>query len=121
MEDVERLTRLAAELPEMEVTAHGRHTAFSVRGKKFAYHVVDEHGDGRVAFIGKAGPGENEAMVASDPARYFLPKYMAHHGWVGVHLDVAAVDWDEIGELLVEAYVLIAPKRLTATVRRPPG
>jgi len=111
-----RITAVCDGLPEAQPESRGTHTAFAVRGKKFAYHLVDHHGDGRIAFECKAAPGENAAMVASEPERYFLPKYMAHHGWVGVWLDAGPVDWDEVRELMTEAYCLMAPKRLAAEV-----
>ena len=37
-------------------------------------------------------------------------------GWVGVRLDVGDVDWDEIGELVEDAYRTIATKRLIAAL-----
>jgi len=110
--DLERLKGICAEFPEATATAHQSHTAFAVRGKNFAYHLIDHHGDGRVALECKAGPGENQALVASDPKRFFLPKYMAHHGWGGLYLDVGRIDWQEVRELVTDAYLLIAPKRL---------
>ena len=76
------------------------------------WHTVDEHGDGRIALIVKAERGENAALVSSDPARFFMPKYVAHQGYVGVYLDTGAVDWDEIRELVTDAYRLAAPKTL---------
>jgi len=121
LKDVERLGRICARLPEVVSTRHLQHTAFEVRKKKFAWHVVDEHGDGRVALICKAARGDNQAMVASDPTRLFLPKYMAHHGWVGLYLDLGAVDWTEVGELVTEAYLLTAPKSLARNVARSPS
>jgi hypothetical protein len=54
--------------------------------------------------------------VAADPARFFLPRYVAHHGYVGVHLDVGEVDWDEVRELVVDAYRLVAPRALARQV-----
>jgi hypothetical protein len=110
-EGLQRLVEICADLPEVEV-AGDQHHAFSVRKKKFAYHLVDHHGDGRVALECKAPPGENAALVASDPARFFMPKYMAHHGWVGLYLDLLEIDWGEVRELLTDAYLLTAPKRL---------
>jgi hypothetical protein len=56
--------------------------------------------------------GENEALVATDAEAYFLPPYVARHGYVGVYLDRPAVDWDEIDELLTDAYRLVAPASL---------
>jgi hypothetical protein len=49
-----------------------------------------------------------------DPVRFFRPPYMAHHGYIGVYLDVDDVDWDEVAEQLTEGYRLAAPKRLVA-------
>ena len=69
----------------------------------------------------KAGPGVQEALVASDPDRFFVPAYVGHKGWVGTWL-TADQDWDEIAELIEDSYRLIAPKRLAARIRRPgPG
>ena len=98
-----------------EVTARGgQHTAFTVRGRTFAYHLVDHHGDGRVALECKAAPGDNEALIASDPDRFFMPSYVGPKGWVGLWLDVGPVDWDEVTELVTDSYRLIAPKTLVA-------
>jgi hypothetical protein len=33
-----------------------------------------------------------------------------------LYLDVGRVDWDEVTELVVDSYLLIAPKRLAALV-----
>ena len=114
--DLERLKAICEEFPETRAMARQSHTAFVVRGKNFAYHLVDHHGDGRIALECKAAPGENQALVASDPKRFFLPKYMAHHGWVGLYFDVGRIDWQEVRELVTEAYVLIAPKRLARQI-----
>jgi hypothetical protein len=114
--DLERLQEICDELPEVTTTRHKSHTAFAVRGKKFAYHLVDHHGDGRIALECKAPPEENCALAESDPKRFFMPKYMAHHGWVGLYLDVGRIDWQEVRELVTDAYVLSAPKRLAAQV-----
>jgi phosphoribosylglycinamide formyltransferase-1 len=108
---------LCLALPEVCEAVAGQHSSFVVCGKKFAYFLVDHHGDGRVAMQCKAAPGENVALVESDPVRFHLPAYMARHGWVGLYLDVGAVDWREVEELLSDAYLLNAPKRLAAKLR----
>ena len=61
----------------------------------------------------KAAPGVQQALVASDPERFFVPPYSGPKGWVGVWLDVDQ-DWDEIAELIEESYRLIAPRKLVA-------
>jgi len=30
-------------------------------------------------------------LVAEDPSKFFLPPYMAHHGYVGIYLDTAGL------------------------------
>jgi hypothetical protein len=108
---IDRIRAICAELPECEVEGD-QHHKLSVRGKTLGWHTVDHHGDGRVALTVKAAKGDNEALVASDPARFFLPPYVARHGYVGLHLDTGAVDWDEVRELITDAYGLAAPKKL---------
>jgi hypothetical protein len=112
---IDRVREICADLPECEV-AGDQHHKLSVRGKTVGWHTVDHHGDGRVALTLKAAKGENAALVASDPDRFFMPPYVAHHGYVGIYLDTGAVDWDEVRELVVDAYRLAAPKRLAALI-----
>jgi predicted DNA-binding protein (MmcQ/YjbR family) len=58
--------------------------------------------------------------VAADPARYFVPPYVGGRGWLGVYLDVP-VNWDEVAEVITDAYRQVAPKRLLAQLEdRPP-
>jgi hypothetical protein len=85
-----------------------------VKAKTFAYFTEDHHGDGRLALICKAPPGEQEALVGSDPERFFIPPYLGHRGWIGFWLDRDGVDWNEAKELMTEAYRLTAPRRLVS-------
>jgi hypothetical protein len=110
-----RVRDICRELPECEITGQ-QHHKITVRRRTLGYHVVDHHGDGRVALEVKVAKGDNEALVASDPVKFFLPTYLAHHSYVGIYLDVGEVDWDEIRELVVDAYRIVAPKRLAALV-----
>jgi hypothetical protein len=116
-EQRERVSQICLALPEAAVGARtGQHLAFEVRGKKFAYFLVDHHGDGRVAVNCKAAPGVQEALVAADPQRYFVPAYLGARGWVGIDLDAPGTGWAEVAELLRESYRLVAPKRLASRV-----
>jgi phosphoribosylglycinamide formyltransferase-1 len=113
----ERTTRIALALPEAEASSRtGQHTAYTVRGKKFAYFLNDHHGDGRIAMQCKAPPGEQGRLIALAPDRYFIPPYMGQHGWVGLYLDRGRPDWAEVERLLVDAYLLLAPKKLAAAL-----
>ena len=104
-------------LPECVVEG-AQHHKLSVRGKTIGWHTVDHHGDGRISLTVRAAKNENATLVAADPERFFLPPYVARHGYVGIHLDLADVDWDEVRELVVDAYRLVAPKRLAAQLDR---
>jgi hypothetical protein len=110
-----RLRKLCLALPEAhEVEAWGEPT-FRVRNKLFAMYAAagNHHGDGRPAVWCKAGPGNQQLMVAAAPKRFFVPPYVGPSGWVGVFLD-GPVDWRELGDLLTDSYRLVAPKRLAA-------
>ena len=107
---VARLRALCLALPEAGEKETWGEPTFRVREKIFA---MPRSSDRRVALWCKAPPGEQAALVAEDPARYFVPPYVGHRGWVGVWLD-GAVDWREVAELVEESYRMTAPKRLVA-------
>jgi hypothetical protein len=109
-----RVTKICFAFPETVDRGPGQHTAFEVRGKKFAYFLDDHHGDGRLSVCMRAASGENDALVAADPRRYFIPAYIGPRGWVGYYLDVGGEDWGEVTDLLTESYRLAAPRRLAA-------
>jgi hypothetical protein len=110
-----RLIAICRAFPE--VTSDGdQHVNFRVRNRTFAWYLEDHHGDGRVALCCKAAPGEQEALIGSDPARFYRPAYLGARGWIAVRLDTGDVDWDEVAELALDAYRLTAPKRLRARV-----
>lgn len=112
-----RLETICLALPE--ATGRGdQQRTFQVRGRTFAYLLDDHHGDGRIAPCCKAPPGENAALVASDPGRFSLPSYVGPKGWVSLRLDLAEVDWDEVAELVLDSYLLVAPRQLAALADR---
>jgi phosphoribosylglycinamide formyltransferase-1 len=111
-----RLTKIASALPETTREYRGSHAQFLVRKKTFAYFLNDHHGDGIVAVTCKVLPGDNAALVAASPERFYLPSYIGSRGWVALRLDVRPVDWDEVKELLAGSYRQVAPKRLAALV-----
>jgi len=112
-----RLTKIALALPEATRQIYGSHAQFLVRKKTFAYFLNDHHGDGIVAVTGKVLPGDNKALAEAQPRRFYLPAYIASKGWVALRLDVGKIDWDEVRELLVGSYALIAPRRLAELVK----
>lgn len=107
-----RVTKLALALPETSRQLYGSHAQFLIRKKTFAYFLDNHHGDGIVAIAGKVLPGDNKALVEAQPRRFYLPAYIASRGWVALRLDIGKIDWNEVRELLLGSYTLIAPKRL---------
>jgi predicted DNA-binding protein (MmcQ/YjbR family) len=106
-----RVTKICLALPDTERQLRGDHAQFLFRKKTFAYFLNDHHGDGIVAITGKVLPGENQALAAAQPARFYLPAYIGPRGWVALRLDVGKVDWDEVSELVRCSFQLTAPKR----------
>jgi len=114
-----RLMKICLALPEAIQEPAGRHATFLVRKDVFAYYLNDHHGDGIVSVCCKALPGDNTALAAAQPARFYLPAYIGPRGWIALRLDRGKVDWDEVAELVVGSYRLIAPPRLGELVKRP--
>jgi hypothetical protein len=107
------LRQICLALPETsERLSHGEPTWF-VRGKKTFVMYSDHHHGGPLGFWCAAPAGVQGGLVASEPDRFFVPPYVGHRGWLGVRLD-APVDWDEIGEIVVDAYRMVAPRSLVA-------
>jgi hypothetical protein len=107
------LRKLCLALPETtERLSHGE-PAWFVRGKKtFVMYANHHHGD-RLSFWCAAPEGAQEILVGSHPDRFFVPPYVGHRGWLGVYLDVPS-DWNEIADLVADAYRVVAPRRLVA-------
>lgn len=109
-----RVRRICMELPEVEERSFGGHTApaFRVRDKLFV--MTSEDG---TSMTMKGDRGVQSALVGAHPDRYFVPKYVGPKGWVGVWLThPSGIDWDEVEELILESYCLIAPKKLADQV-----
>lgn len=109
-----RLSEICLALPEALRQDCGSHAAFTVRKRTFAYFLNDHHGDGIVAVTCKALPGDNASLAAAQPTRFYLPAYIGPKGWVALRLDIGEIDWDEVAELVLGSYCLVAPKRLAA-------
>ena len=115
---VQRVRELCLALPEVtERLSHGA-PAFFVRGKKtFATVWDNHHNDERLGLICAAPPGVQGQLVDEEPDRFYVPAYVGHRGWIGVRID-RLVDWNEIGEILVDAYTCVAPAKLVAQLEK---
>ena len=111
------LRRICLAYPEAEEAGGVGTPTFKVRGKIFCMrHSLHEVARWSVWF--KAPKGAQEVVVASDPARFFVPPFVGHNGWIGAYLDVPQ-DWDELADYIDESYRMTAPKTLVKQL--PPG
>ncbi len=115
-EALDRVRGICLALPEVtERLSHGA-PSFFIRGKHtFAMFVGYHHGDTRLGLWCAAPDGMQKGLVQATPDVYFVPPYVGHRGWIGVHLDRGA-PWDEIAGVLEEAWFERAPKTLRATL-----
>jgi hypothetical protein len=113
-----RFTKICLALPEATRCVYGQHAAFQVRKKTFAWFLNDHHGDGIVGVTCKVLPGDNTALAAAQPDRFYIPAYIGPKGWVALRLDVGEVDWEEVTELVSGSYRMVAPKGLVAQLTR---
>ena len=90
----------------------GVHSGFVVNGKRFCYFLNSHHGDGVVGLTCKTLPGVQAALLDLDRERFYPPAYMHQHGWIGMRLDIEQADWTQAEQLLTEAYLATAPKKL---------
>jgi hypothetical protein len=115
---LEKVRQLCLALPEVtEGLTHGGETWF-VRRRSFVKfvdpvkHRLDEE---HVALWAAAPPGARQELVAEDPRRFFVPRF-GGYDWIGMRLDERSEgpDWDEVAEILTDAYRQVAPKFLIA-------
>lgn len=104
----EDVRRLAAPLPRTEVAMVRDAMKFRVRGIVYAAISPDE------LTMGFAFPKEERAaLVAAEPAKFHLPiPSDMRFNWVRAWL--AALDHDEMRELVIDAWRMVVPKRVAA-------
>ena len=112
-----RLRKLCLAFPEAHEVEAWSEPTFRVKNKLFAMHASADthHGAGRPGVWIKSAHVTQDMLVRAQPARYFVPPYVGKSGWVGAHLD-GKPDWDVIADLLRDAYLLTAPKKLAAAL-----
>lgn len=117
-----RLRKLCLALPAArEVEAWGEPT-FRVKTIFAMYaDAGNRHGAGRASVWVKAVPTNQDLLVSAAPDRFFVPPYVGPSGWIGVYLDGPATDWDELNDLLLDAWRMSAPPKLVAQYAEPPS
>jgi predicted DNA-binding protein (MmcQ/YjbR family) len=79
------------------------HVTFQVDGKPFV-KITDRSG---LCF--KSDRINQELLVQQ--GKYFKTPYIGRHGWVSIR-EMREEDWIQLAELLLEAYLRAAPKRI---------
>ena len=103
---LQRVRRICEALPEtVEKLSHGAPTFFTNK-KVYAIFSDNHHQDGHVAVLLPAPPGVQEALIESDPRKFYKPAYVGVRGWIGVEL--SRVKDRELTSLIHEAWKLIA-------------
>jgi hypothetical protein len=111
---LKRVRRICAAFPEStERLSHGEPTFF-VRKKVFAMFSNNHHNDGHISVLVPAPPGVQGMLIEGAPEKFYRPPYVGGAGWVGIEL--ASIDDDELAFHIREAWRLVAPKRLQATL-----
>jgi len=112
---LERITRVCLALPEAAFVREGRHATFRVGKKAFAYFLDNHHGDAAIGVCVRVSRPKAETLARKEPKRFYLPAYIGSRGWLGVRVDAARVDWDDVADRVGESYRAVAPKRLRST------
>ncbi len=98
---------IAMALPEAEeIVTWETDVTFRVRKKIFAIG-----GEGSESVSIKATPATQADLVERDPETFRPSAYVGRYGWVTA--DLRRIDGDLLRTLLIEAWRLTAPKRLT--------
>jgi hypothetical protein len=101
--------RIALSLPETVEKPWYGSPGFRVKDKGFL-RIRSEAEGGLVVFV--ADEGEKAALLASDPDKFFTTPHYDGYPTVLVHLE--AVDVDELRELILDSWLVKAPKRVRA-------
>ncbi len=107
--------KLALALPDVEQSTWNGQPNFKVRKRSFAGAPTTRaatDGETGDVLVVRVDMLEREALVEAPGDVYFITPHHENYPWVLIRLERA--DPDEIRELLVEAWLASAPKRLAA-------
>ena len=120
MADFEDVRRIALGLPETSERPQWGNASWRVRDKPFVWErplrpadlraLGDAAPDGPILGVRVEHVGAKEAMIADDPSVYFTTPHFDGYAAVLVRLDEIALD--ELKEVIAEAWLCQAPKRL---------
>jgi hypothetical protein len=99
--------RIALSLPETIEKPWYNTPGYRVKDKGFLRIRAEAEG-GLVVFV--ADLGEKEALLASDPVKFFTTPH--YDGYAAVLVNLEAIDVDELRELIIDSWRVKAPKRV---------
>ena len=128
-EIVARLRSICLPLPQTVEERAWVGTRWRIRQRTFAHVVPIDAGwppayaravgcDGPVTVLTFRSPPEELDALSHAGHPFFRPVWFPDI--VGMILD-DGVDWGEVGELLIESYCVVAPKKLVGLLDRPTG
>jgi hypothetical protein len=114
---------IALALPEVtESVSWGDRPGYQVRDRTFVIHrgprkdAVDENGEmlPDVIMIRVATPGDKEALLAAGPPWFTTPHFNGYNAVLVRESQLGQVSRDELAEVIEDAWLARAPKRLAA-------
>jgi predicted DNA-binding protein (MmcQ/YjbR family) len=107
---LEKVRTISLALPEAVEHIDGfGHNTFKVKDKSFVISGESEKGFS----LSFKSDRETQALLLQKDYFYKTP-YIGQHGWVSI-LNPAEEHWEELADLIQEAYLRAAPKRLIKT------
>ncbi|MGZ4159198.1 MAG: MmcQ/YjbR family DNA-binding protein [Neobacillus sp.] len=104
---LENVRKICLALPEaVEVIDGFGHNTFKINKKSFVISGDSEKG---FSLSFKSDRETQELLLQKE--HFFKTPYIGHHGWVSIQ-NPDREDWDELTDLIQEAYLRAAPKRL---------
>ena len=120
--ELHQVRQRALALPEVrEQLSHGAPCFFAGDKRPLCYFHDDDFDDSRrVSLMCPASPGVADTLAAARPGRFYRPVPSARgvfRDWLGMFLDEPdgdRLDWDEVADVIEDAYRRVAPKYLVA-------
>ena len=110
------LRSICTALPDVHEEQSWAGRRWCIRKRNFAHVLTIEGPTGPNTILTFRSSGDELEVLHTKGHPFFRP------GWgsnvVGMVLD-GDTDWEEVGELLIESYCVLAPKKLAALVDRP--
>lgn len=116
LEVVAELRSVCLGLPEVVENQAWAGTQWRIRKRTFAHVLTVDFADGPVTVVTFRSSGPELDALRSADHPFFRPAWGKDA--VGRVLDAGA-NWDEVTELVVESYCILAPRKLVELVDRP--